>query len=377
MLVQAALGQPVNPRQATIRFLTRLTRIPGEWDNKINQLFTRLPLVEVCQVELQAQVKLMTALAAMRPNNPKSKDTIPTPEPSHDIPAMTFQKHTGAYEVDEDDDDNFMSWSLSCLVEDMELAEERVLVCDDYVLVDPTIAPTVVPTGPPTYVQSDENHAADIAEATADVTKFAADTANMDLEPTSHPSGPPKGQLTLNNDDSGDESSHCNSLPDLEDPDDDPIFDNESMRTDQEDAVQSDTAPNMSDSNYNDADSVPSYQYITLSSTESEIIGAVDAAIHSRCLIKLFQEFHQPVELPVELRQDNLSAIHMTRNGVNLRRAKHMLIKGEFVRGLEADGSLKMVATPSVDMDADAYTKDYRGRQLVKYTLKHFVELDD
>lgn len=116
---------------------------------------------------------------------------------------------------------------------------------------------------------------------------------------------------------------------------------------------------------------------VTLSSTESEIMGAVDAATYFRWLIRLFQEFHQPVELPIELKQDNLSAMHMIRHGPNFRRAKHMLIKGEFVRELELDGTLKMVATPSEDMDADAYTKDYRGRQLVKYTLKHFVELDD
>ena len=60
---------------------------------------------------------------------------------------------------------------------------------------------------------------------------------------------------------------------------------------------------------------------ITLSSTESEIVGAVDAATYFRWIVRLFQEFHQPVQLPIELRQDNLSAIHMMHNGTNFRRA--------------------------------------------------------
>ena len=106
-------------------------------------------------------------------------------------------------------------------------------------------------------------------------------------------------------------------------------------------------------------------------------MGAVDAATYFRWIIHLFQEFHLPVQLPIELKQDNLSAIHMIRNGVNFRRAKHMLIKGEFVRELEENGLLKMVPVETANMDADAYTKDYRGRQLVKYTLKHFVELEE
>ena len=56
----------------------------------------------------------------------------------------------------------------------------------------------------------------------------------------------------------------------------------------------------------------------------------------------------------------------MMRNGTNFRRAKHMLIKGEFVREVERDGTLLMVHTKTEDMEADPYTKDYRGRQLMK-----------
>ena len=118
---------------------------------------------------------------------------------------------------------------------------------------------------------------------------------------------------------------------------------------------------------------------VTLSSTESEIMGAVDAATWFRWIIHLFQEFRLPVELPIELRQDNQSTIQMIRNGPGFRRAKHMVIKGEFVRELEVEGVLKLVYSPTETMNPgpDAYTKPYAGRQMVKYSTSTFVELED
>jgi hypothetical protein len=116
---------------------------------------------------------------------------------------------------------------------------------------------------------------------------------------------------------------------------------------------------------------------ITLSSTESEIVGALDAATYFRWLIRIFQEFRLPIELPIELRQDNLSAMHMIRNGLNFRRAKHMIIKGEFIKELEQNGIAKMLYTETGEMNADAYTKPYTGRQLAKYTGRFFIELEE
>jgi hypothetical protein len=112
-------------------------------------------------------------------------------------------------------------------------------------------------------------------------------------------------------------------------------------------------------------------------STKSEIVGALDAATYLRWLIRIFQEFHLPIELPIELHQDNLSAIHMIRNGLNFRRAKHMIIKGEFIKEMEMEGITKMVHTRTEDINADAYTEPYVGRQLAKYTARVFVELEE
>lgn len=86
-----SLGQPVNPRQATIRFLSRLIRIPGQWDNYIDQLFITLPTVEACQIELQALQKLISALTSMRPTPTIKSEIEPEPNARHDVPVMAFQ----------------------------------------------------------------------------------------------------------------------------------------------------------------------------------------------------------------------------------------------------------------------------------------------
>ena len=116
---------------------------------------------------------------------------------------------------------------------------------------------------------------------------------------------------------------------------------------------------------------------VTLSSTESEIVAAVDAATYVRWLVKLFQELRLPVQLPIDLKQDNQSAIHMMTNGTNFRRTKHMVIKGEFVRELVDDGWLRLIYAESADMNADQGTKPYTGHQLVRYTARVFCKLDD
>ena len=116
---------------------------------------------------------------------------------------------------------------------------------------------------------------------------------------------------------------------------------------------------------------------ITLSWTESKIVGALDAATYFRWLIRIFQEYRLSIELPIEPRQDSLSAMHIILNGLNFRRAKHMIIKGEFIKELEQKGIAKMLYTETGEMNADAYTKPYTGRQLAKYTGRFFIKLEE
>ena len=115
---------------------------------------------------------------------------------------------------------------------------------------------------------------------------------------------------------------------------------------------------------------------ITLSSSESEIVGAADAATWVRWLYKLFKELRLPFTVPIRFEQDNLSTIQMIRNGPSFRRGKHMVIKGEFVRELEVEGLIEIVYAPSADMDADPYTKTYSEHQMVVYQERHFTQLE-
>ena len=114
---------------------------------------------------------------------------------------------------------------------------------------------------------------------------------------------------------------------------------------------------------------------VTLSSTESEIIAAVDAATYLRWLILLFQDLGIPVDLPITLHQDNQSAIHMIEHGCTWKKSKHMIIRVHFARGLIEEGIVKLVYTPTDEMYADVHTKPYTGAQLVRYTIRVFTKL--
>jgi hypothetical protein len=114
---------------------------------------------------------------------------------------------------------------------------------------------------------------------------------------------------------------------------------------------------------------------VSLSSTESELIAAVDAATYFRWLITLFQELGAPVKPPITMMQDNQSAIHMMTHGPTFKKAKHMVIKTHFVRSLVEEGIVKFQYCPTDQMYADAYTKPYTGAQIVRYTGRVMTKL--
>ena len=116
---------------------------------------------------------------------------------------------------------------------------------------------------------------------------------------------------------------------------------------------------------------------VSLSSTEDELIGAVDAATYFKWLITLFKELRIPIVAPITLHQDNQSAIHMLTNGMTFKRTKHMTVKVHFVRGLIEEGVLKLKYTPTDEMYADPYTKPYSGAQLVRYTARIFSKIPE
>ena len=114
---------------------------------------------------------------------------------------------------------------------------------------------------------------------------------------------------------------------------------------------------------------------VALSSTESEMIAAVDAATYFKWLIMLFQELGAPVQLPITMMQDNQSAMHMMSHGPTFRKSKHMVIKTHYIRGLLEDGTIVFKFCPSDKMWADAYTKPYNGAQIVRFTGRVMVNL--
>jgi hypothetical protein len=116
---------------------------------------------------------------------------------------------------------------------------------------------------------------------------------------------------------------------------------------------------------------------VSLSSTESELIAAVDAATYFRWIIRLLKELRVPVETPVPLMQDNQSTIHMLNHGLQHKKTKHMVIKTAFAHMLIEDKIMKTVYTPTDEMYADPYTKPYTAAQLVRYTARLMCQLPE
>ena len=64
-----------------------------------------------------------------------------------------------------------------------------------------------------------------------------------------------------------------------------------------------------------------------------------------------------PIDKPVPVHGDNLSAIKLTSNPVFHARTKHIELEYHFVREKVLDGIIDMVAVRSEDNIADVFTK--------------------
>jgi hypothetical protein len=107
---------------------------------------------------------------------------------------------------------------------------------------------------------------------------------------------------------------------------------------------------------------------VTRSSTEAELVtlsDAVSLAVYHLQFLK-----GQGYNVSADLMQDNLSTIHMARNGKSTSdRTRHVNIRYFFVKQYLDDGSMNISHCPTLDMIADILTKPIQG--------EHFVKLRD
>lgn len=108
---------------------------------------------------------------------------------------------------------------------------------------------------------------------------------------------------------------------------------------------------------------------IALSSSEAELIAASGATKLLLWVRYLLKELGGEQKYPTVLFQDNQGAISWAVN--DIRRAKHVAIRGNFVKHEIENGSIETKYCATTDMLADIFTKAI-GRQMFE---KHRVAL--
>jgi hypothetical protein len=103
--------------------------------------------------------------------------------------------------------------------------------------------------------------------------------------------------------------------------------------------------------------SVKQSNTLALSSTEAELVAAVDAAREAAWFISLFTEMGTALTLPLQIYEDNQAAIYLARLGLSGRRTKHMDLRYHFIHALTKDGRIRLDKVDTKDNLADVGTK--------------------
>jgi hypothetical protein len=106
---------------------------------------------------------------------------------------------------------------------------------------------------------------------------------------------------------------------------------------------------------------------IATSSTDAEVIGAVDTLKMAEWLQNLIQELDLEKSKPINLLQDNQSSIYMITEPSKYRRSKHILVKLLYARTLHKEGKITVQYIRTSDMTADMLTKPLQGEAFQKH----------
>ncbi|GKB35290.1 ribonuclease H-like domain-containing protein [Tanacetum coccineum] len=94
-----------------------------------------------------------------------------------------------------------------------------------------------------------------------------------------------------------------------------------------------------------------------LSSAEAEYRGVANVVAETCWLRNLLRELHTPLSSATLVYCDNVSAVYLSCNPVQLQRTKHIEIDIHFVRDLVAAGQVRVLHVPSRYQFADIFTK--------------------
>lgn len=106
---------------------------------------------------------------------------------------------------------------------------------------------------------------------------------------------------------------------------------------------------------------------VALSSTEAEYRAITEAGQEALWLMKLMKQLEIPVNTPLKLICDNLSAIHLAQNPVHHGQVKHVAIEHHWIREHVSNGTFKMKNVYTSEMIADLLTKNLSKGPFVKF----------
>jgi hypothetical protein len=114
---------------------------------------------------------------------------------------------------------------------------------------------------------------------------------------------------------------------------------------------------------------------VTKSSTESELVAVEESVPYVLWMLMLFQNLGLRVKKPVDIMQDNLSAIGIIKNGGSFNRSKHMIARHGFIKQHVESGDIIFQHCAGDIMPADILTKLLDGSRLKKLSqLIHLVD---
>ena len=117
--------------------------------------------------------------------------------------------------------------------------------------------------------------------------------------------------------------------------------------------------------------------HVTLSTAETELSPSSESVTWGIWGVQLCKDLGNPILRPIQLQQDNQSAIEMNAQGrASFKRSKHILVRDEFITQHINSGLVTQVWTPTSGMLADIGTKPLPWPQLRYLLSKLGMDVD-
>jgi hypothetical protein len=111
-------------------------------------------------------------------------------------------------------------------------------------------------------------------------------------------------------------------------------------------------------------------QHVCLSSTESEISSVSESTTYVVWLVDLLKQLRHLIDGPVEIPQDNNSAMLIMENGGSFKRTKHIMTRYMFIQEHVKAGLIWFSCCPTAEHVADLLTKPQPATQLMSLLLR-------